>query len=230
VWLVREMSDPLGAFPKHRQPMVIRTLLCRRGSERVEIPGVGSSYRSSDDIRVVISVLGNRSCFEPSSRDMGDLPGCFKKVSWQRLYDILVDEFGPTCASCGQRYGHVVDHDHFSGLVRGLLCRVCNAWVDTCVHADSAECRYACYLNAPPAERLQLRYPASHRQRALDEVRRAIVGFDVLDRTTWPSADPTDWRWTVPDEADLSKVANDWWGRHPDAPEVRRTLRGVVNT
>ena len=229
-WLVHEMGDPLAAFPKHRQPMVIRTLLCRRGVERVEIPGVTSSFRSADDIRRVISALKERPCFGPLSRDLGVLPGPFKKASRQRLYDILVDEFGPMCACCGHHYGHVIDHDHFSGFVRGLLCRVCNAWIDTCVHADSAECRYACYLNASPAERLQLRYPASHRQRALDEVRCAILGFDVLDRSTWPSAEPTTWRWAVPDEAELNAVATDWWDRHPDGSHVRSVQRRLITS
>lgn len=227
-WLVREMTDPLATFPKHRQPMVIRTLVCRRGVERIEIPGVAADYRSSEDIRTVLSVLRERPCFGSPSNDVGSPPVPFKNASRQRLYDALIDEFGPMCQSCGQRYGHVVDHDHFTGLVRGLLCRVCNTWVDTCVHADSADCEYAVYLNAPPAESLKLRYPASHRQRALDEVRRSILGFDVLERRSWPSSDPTDWRWPAPDRAQLTEVASNWWSQHPDAASRRRDQREAL--
>lgn len=30
------------------------------------------------------------------------------------------------CATCGARGGLVIDHDHDTGLIRGLLCRSCN--------------------------------------------------------------------------------------------------------
>ena len=222
------MNDPLAFFPPHRQPMVIRTLVCRRGVERVEIPGVRSIYRSSDEVRTVIVELSKKPCFLPPSVEPGDRPSPFKNSARQRLYQALTDEFGPMCQSCGQRYGHVVDHDHFSGLVRGLLCRVCNTWVDTCVHADSTICQYASYLNAPPAERLGLQYPAGHRQRAMDEVRRAILGFDVLDPKAWPSTDPVDWSWPAPDSAGLSEVASRWWSGHPGASAPRRIPRAAV--
>lgn len=216
------MNDPLAAFPRHRQPMVIRAVLCRNLAERIEIPGVTSAYRSSDDIRVVISELSKHLCFPPLRPiNAGEPPTAFKNAARQRMYDRLVAEFGPMCASCGKCYGHVVDHDHFSGIVRGLLCRVCNTWVETCLHADSADCHYAEYLNAPPAVDLEMRYPAGHRRRALDEVRRAILRFDVLDRSTWPSADPTEWRWTVPEKADLDKVATAWRLRHPEVAQAR---------
>lgn len=204
------MSDILASFAKHRQPMIIRTLLCRRGVERIEISGAEAVYRSSDEIRTVIAELSKRPCFAPPAFDRGDVPTPFRNSARKRLYETLTGEFGPMCQSCGQRYGHLVDHDHFSGVVRGLLCRVCNTWVDSCVHADSAVCRYAHYLNSPPAERLRLRYPANHRQRALDEVRRLILGFEILDPTSWPSTDPTDWSWSVPDQAQLEEVAAHW--------------------
>ena len=65
-----------------------------------------------------------------------------------------------------------------------------------------------------PLERavdLQIRYPARYRQGAIDDVRQAILGFDIVDRSQWPSPDPTEWRWVVPDELTLVAIENDWW-------------------
>lgn len=46
------------------------------------------------------------------------------------LYQILKIEQGETCAICGEKpeAGNwlVIDHDHCTGEVRGLLCRACN--------------------------------------------------------------------------------------------------------
>lgn len=47
-------------------------------------------------------------------------------------YDALVDAQGNRCRICGEppknsdRYGLVVDHDHATGVIRGLLCNGCN--------------------------------------------------------------------------------------------------------
>jgi len=69
----------------------------------------------------------------------------------------LVDALGPTCQACGTRPGEVVDHDHLTWLVRGLVCAFCNGGVDRCPHVDG--CRWADYLNRPPALTLGIRYP-----------------------------------------------------------------------
>jgi hypothetical protein len=71
-------------------------------------------------------------------------------------------------------------------------------------------------LNEPPAARLQLRYPARHKKKAMDVVREAILGFDIFDREAWPSPVPADWRWTVPDDEVLRAVEYDWWRWHPN--------------
>jgi hypothetical protein len=42
--------------------------------------------------------------------------------------------------------------------VRGLLCRRCNAHIDGCLH--TVGCRWATYLDHPPAAHLRLRYPS----------------------------------------------------------------------
>ncbi|MEU9230315.1 endonuclease domain-containing protein [Streptomyces massasporeus] len=38
----------------------------------------------------------------------------------------LVDAIGPDCHLCGLYPGAMVDHDHETGLVRGLLCVRCS--------------------------------------------------------------------------------------------------------
>lgn len=214
------MRDLLAQLPIHRQAAIIRRLVCRPAFERPEIPGIGR-YRSPGDIRVLVAAETSTAC--PARRGFGKAmaPGPFKRPSRQRLYDCLVENFGPLCASCGESYGYVIDHDHIVGLVRGLVCLDCNQAVERCLHVDSAACRMASFLNEPPAFGLQVRYPARHRQRALDDVRQAILNFDPLDRRAWPSAIPAEWRWDVPPEAALSKVEKDWWRRHPNASELR---------
>jgi hypothetical protein len=76
-----------------------------------------------------------------------------------RLRARLVRAFGPMCGTCAEQWGTHVDHDHFTGRVRGLLCGRCNTQVDACPHASG--CAFGDYLNDPPAARLNLRYPKS---------------------------------------------------------------------
>lgn len=215
------MRDLLADFPIHRQAAIIRRLVCRPGFERVEIPGIGR-YRSADDIRVVVAAEGTASCSARFTLGKGEPPAPFKKASRQRLYTCLAEKFGPLCLSCGKSYGHVIDHDHILGLVRGLVCRDCNQAVERCLHADSVACGVASYLNQSPAFDLQLRYPARHHHRAIDDVRQAILGFDVFDRHVWPSSIPAEWSWVVPPEGALVGIEKQWWRRHPNAPELRR--------
>ena len=128
------------------------------------------------------------------------------------------------CMVCRKRYGWVIDHDHVSGMVRGLVCRDCNHVVELCLHAASAACHNAMFLNEPPAERVQLRYPARHKQKSLDAVRDAILGFDIFDKAQWPSPIPAEWHWVIPPESTLIEVRNDWWRRYPNAEGCPRHL------
>jgi hypothetical protein len=42
------------------------------------------------------------------------------------VYREMLDEQGYRCAICRRKSSLGVDHDHRSGVVRGLLCRKCN--------------------------------------------------------------------------------------------------------
>lgn len=220
------MSDLLAEFPPNRQAAIIWKQLCRQAPVSAEIAVLGA-YRTPKDIRVIIAAEPATQCGSRFPYGTGELPGLFKKSSRQRIYGVLVENFGTLCAACGEIYGHVIDHDHMSGLVRGLVCRDCNQAVERCLHADSTACRRAKYLNEPPAAALQLRYPARHRQRSIDVVREAILGFDIFDRDQWPSPVPADWRWTIPEAAALIEIRNEWWRRHPNAEGCPRELIGA---
>ncbi|WP_197289882.1 endonuclease domain-containing protein [Saccharothrix sp. NRRL B-16348] len=81
-----------------------------------------------------------------------------------RVRAALIEALGDRCQTCGRR-GEVVDHDHFTGFVRGWLCKFCNHIVDDCPHP--AGCPFAEYLNDPPATPLRLRHP-----KASDDARK----------------------------------------------------------
>ncbi|GII83354.1 hypothetical protein Ssi03_13440 [Sphaerisporangium siamense] len=69
-------------------------------------------------------------------------------------YDALFKAQGGACAICGgtRKQRLSVDHCHKSGVVRGLLCRLCNSRLLTAAR-DSPDVlrRAAAYLEAPPA-------------------------------------------------------------------------------
>ncbi|MFE9750244.1 endonuclease domain-containing protein [Saccharothrix saharensis] len=121
---------------------------------------------------------------------------CYKHYDWpplrttrnglSRVRGLLIAEFGDRCQTCGRR-GEVVDHDHFTGLVRGWLCKFCNHIVDDCPHP--AGCPFAEYLNNPPATWLRLRHPkAGHDYRKSGSLARIeLLGFDPFVRPTRPT-------------------------------------------
>ncbi|WP_203935537.1 endonuclease domain-containing protein [Planosporangium mesophilum] len=94
----------------------------------------------------------------------------------------LAAALGPRCHACRLRPGTDVDHDHFTGLVRGLLCEHCNSHVDKCVHVSG--CPWADYLNDPPAAYLRLRYAKPERvgRDMQTAARIEYLGFDPLYR------------------------------------------------
>lgn len=80
-----------------------------------------------------------------------------------RARRVLTDQYGSACMICGA-YAVFIDHNHETELVRGHLCRWCNSRIDFCVHLKG--CRYAEYLNNPPAAHLELPYPNRKERRA----------------------------------------------------------------
>lgn len=69
-----------------------------------------------------------------------------------------VSTFGSLlCQCCDRAYGSYFDHDHRTGVIRGLVCGDCNHFLDGCLHVDT--CMYAEYLNDPPGAGLGLPHP-----------------------------------------------------------------------
>ena len=55
------------------------------------------------------------------------------------------------CAACGHPGCPCADHDHWTGLLRGLLCRSCNNREGRSDLRELASADIAAYLAAPPA-------------------------------------------------------------------------------
>lgn len=115
--------------------------------------------------------VGGRSVWPPYSGD--------DRLS--RIRRTLIDVAGPLCHACGRTIGIVVDHDHFTGMCRGLVCWDCNIWVDICPHLHG--CPWASYLNHPPALHLQLHYPHAARDRTVNRARIEYFGIDPFPPT-----------------------------------------------
>ena len=118
-------------------------------------------------------------------------PYCGQRSPESRIRRMLIDSFGRACAICGVAPGTVVDHDHFSGLVRGLICIDCNGRVDWCPHVQN--CMFADYLNNPPAADLQLKYKGKLRDYENLATAAAIGATSILDT---PAV--SGWQWEPP--------------------------------
>ncbi|MET8291130.1 endonuclease domain-containing protein [Streptomyces sp. NPDC005132] len=105
-----------------------------------------------------------------------------RTASVRRLRAALVDALGPDCHLCGLYPGAMVDHDHQTGRVRGLLCAYCNRVLEECPHLT--DCPRADYLLAPPADALNLMYPAGQQWRPKESTRLRVIeqlGFDPFE-------------------------------------------------
>ena len=72
-------------------------------------------------------------------------------------YQLILDAQGGRCFICQRATGATrklsVDHDHVTGLVRGLLCRPCNKMLGHARDDSKMFDRAAGYLDRPPAHR-----------------------------------------------------------------------------
>lgn len=85
---------------------------------------------------------------------------------WWRLYDLQEGK----CAACQVAPPHVIDHDHATDLVRGLLCIECNPregyGQDDCLHRPRC---FSVYRADPPAAPFGWRFSLlSHRWKRTD--------------------------------------------------------------
>lgn len=111
----------------------------------------------------------------------------------RRMRAALVEALGPYCHLCGVYPGAMVDHDHETGLVRGLLCPLCNRSLEHCPHVDG--CPKAEYMDHPPAGPLGLTYPKHLEWKPTGSTRSQkveLLGFDPF--TVWP---PPDAAWAI---------------------------------
>lgn len=44
----------------------------------------------------------------------------------ETVYNAMLDDQGGRCLICNEKLTLVVDHDHSTGRIRGLLCNMCN--------------------------------------------------------------------------------------------------------
>lgn len=74
-------------------------------------------------------------------------------------YRLIYDAQGGRCAICPRAIGRTkrlaVDHDHKTGLVRGLLCSVCNRHLGHIRDDVETAQRIVQYLLDPPAQRVR---------------------------------------------------------------------------
>ncbi|MEV0090425.1 endonuclease domain-containing protein [Streptomyces sp. NPDC050738] len=87
----------------------------------------------------------------------------------------LAFRWGDMCFTCLTAIPTALDHDHISGLVRGLLCGDCNTRIEECFHV--AGCPFADYLNAPPAAPLGLLHPRHGERIRRQRAKAKRLGF-----------------------------------------------------
>ncbi|MEU4607551.1 endonuclease domain-containing protein [Kribbella sp. NPDC023972] len=88
------------------------------------------------------------------------------------------------CHACDLRPGQIIDHDHLSGLVRGLVCRHCNTALGKCVHIGAVRgaqppASMALGYLLPPHTRRPAQGTATHRTVRPEPIRLTTTGREV---------------------------------------------------
>lgn len=135
-----------------------------------------------------LAVLPTQRCHGARHRTLHHwAPTPAKTATVRRFRAALVEALGPYCHLCTVHPGSMVDHDHETGLVRGLLCALCNRSLEQCPHVSG--CPKSDYMARPPAARLGLMYP-SHLEWKPKESTRVekieLLGFDPFEN--WGSS------------------------------------------
>jgi Pyruvate/2-oxoacid:ferredoxin oxidoreductase delta subunit len=125
-----------------------RATHCKHGHEftpantRLQTDGRGSTYQSC------------RTC-QAATQARQREDGYFERYQLQRRYGITIEDRdrmladqGGVCAVCADRPAVVVDHDHATGAVRGLLCKGCNVAIGVLGDASGIQ-RALDYLSKP---------------------------------------------------------------------------------
>lgn len=101
-----------------------------------------------------------RGWFGPGYLDSGSKPAAaaVSLLSWRyplTQYERRIARrlLGGRCGICGVNGRLAVDHDHATGLVRGLLCSECNVGLGFFVDSPKRLVSAASYLTNPPASR-----------------------------------------------------------------------------
>lgn len=70
----------------------------------------------------------------------------------------LLDHQERRCAICGVKTWLVIDHNHRTGLIRGLVCNPCNWLIGQVERNEVLDLRVCIYLLKSPTKQLNLKY------------------------------------------------------------------------
>lgn len=119
-----DTSERVRAW-KQRNPDKVREQARRTRAKRM------AAGRSDDHLKIVA-------------------PGSYASITVEQL-DALAVHQALRCAICGVETRLVIDHDHSTGLVRGLLCPPCNSGLGMFRDRTEALGAAIAYLVNPPA-------------------------------------------------------------------------------
>lgn len=114
--------------PEHREKisLALKAYWDRKRREPGFPSGVGRGrgWHHTEDSKVLMSLRRKRADWQtPEERELFRRAKHYP-ITWQELQELVKTQDGKCCV-CGDPWRDI-DHDHQTGLVRGLLCRRCN--------------------------------------------------------------------------------------------------------